>query len=555
MNRILQNTLAALTKPERRRLAVLAVADVIISIMDIVVLALLLLLVHAYTQPGPSLHIPRWIQQWFTGSGLLPALSVILLLFIIKNTAGYLAQKAKYNFVYNVAARISEINLLQYLEGNYHDYVSRDSSVHIRRISQQPVEFGHYVLAGFQQMFSEVVMILLTIIAIIFFDAKLFLLLCVLLAPALLLLSVYIKRRLSTVRSNIKTSSEQALQYLKEALSGYIESNVYGTKDFFTARYSNKQQTLNKYLAKLQSAQALPPRLMETFAIFGLLLLITLNELMHETTVIPIVTIGAFLAAAYKIIPGLVKILNMSGQVKTYAFTAEDMASQFAIPATDINARHGSIHSIELKNVFYNYNNKPVLEDVSLRAKRGEIIGLTGISGKGKTTLLNLLLGFLEPDKGEILINDHATSGAQRQLYWPNTSYVKQQPFVVHDSILTNITLSNEHNEQQLKHAVQASALDALIAQLPDGLQTIVTENGKNISGGQRQRIAFARALYKNADLLLLDEPFNELDEASEKNMLQQLQQLQQQGKIILLITHNKTSLSFCTRIISMDAA
>jgi ABC-type bacteriocin/lantibiotic exporter with double-glycine peptidase domain len=85
-------------------------------------------------------------------------------------------------------------------------------------------------------------------------------------------------------------------------------------------------------------------------------------------------------------------------------------------------------------------------------------------------------------------------------------------------------------------------------------LNTIVTENGKNISGGQRQRIAFARALYKNADLLLMDEPFNELDDASEKNMLQHLQHLQREGKIIILITHNRSSLTFCTKTVSMDA-
>jgi ABC-type multidrug transport system fused ATPase/permease subunit len=409
--------------------------------MDIAVLALLLLLVHAYTQPGSPAGV-GWIKNWLITFSVPRALGLLLLLFIAKNLAGYLVQKAKFNFVYQVAARLSELNLLQYLEGNYHDYASTDSSVHIRRISQQPVEFGHYVLSGFQQVFSEVMMILLAVTAIILFDATLFLLLCIVLAPPLLLLSVYTKKRLSAVRGNIKISSEKALQHLKEALAGYIESNVYDKKDFLTERYSNRQQSLNKYLASLQSAQALPPRLMETFAVFGLLSLIALNELVRGAAVIPIVTIGAFLAAAYKIIPGLVKILNVSGQVKTYAFAAEGIARQHTVTANTDIAKQEAIHSVEIKNVFYNYNERQVLANFNLCAQSGEMVGLSGISGKGKTTLLNLLLGFLDPAQGQVIINKQFTSAAQRQQCWSNISYVKQQPFLVHDTILTNISLS-----------------------------------------------------------------------------------------------------------------
>ena len=533
MKRILQNTLAALNKHERRRLVLLAVADVVIGVLDIVVLALLVLFIHAYTQPGARVNVP-WVGEWLQADNALAGLLVLLGLFIVKNLAGYFAQKARYHFVYNVAARISELNLLQYLEGNYHDYVGTDSAVHIRRISQQPVEFGHYVLAGFQQIFSEGVMILLAIAAILIYNPSLFLLLCVALLPPLLLLSFYIKKRLALVRSNVKVSSELALQHLKEALSGYIESNVFDKKEFLAGRYSSRQQTLNSYLAQLQAAQALPSRLMETFAIGGLVVIAFINVVIFKDE-IPIIALGAFLAAAYKIIPGLVKVLNAGGQIKTYGFTAENKLTQNAIPQFEAE----NIRSVEVRHVSY----KQILDNVSLCAKSGEIIGLTGISGRGKTTLFNLMLGFLEPDKGEILFNN------KKQRSWQHISYVKQQPFLVHDTILTNITLSNEYNEQRLQQAIRSAGLDILIE-----TKTIITENGKNISGGQRQRIAFARALYKNADLLLLDEPFNELDDAAEQIMLQQLQQLQQQGKIIILVTHNRKSLSFCTRTISLDA-
>jgi ABC-type bacteriocin/lantibiotic exporter with double-glycine peptidase domain len=104
-----------------------------------------------------------------------------------------------------------------------------------------------------------------------------------------------------------------------------------------------------------------------------------------------------------------------------------------------------------------------------------------------------------------------------------------------------------------LNQVIVSTGLLPFITKFPEGIQKIITENGKNISGGQRQRITIARALYKNADLIILDEPFNELDEESEMALLSHFKQLANAGKMVLLITHNRTSLSFCNKIISLD--
>ena len=543
---IIRNSFSILSSREKNRLVLFALSDVVISILDIAGLAALLLVIKTFTEPNNN--IVR-----------LPILSIYLValgtLFIIKNIGAYLINQGKYRFVYRVATRLSEQNLLQYLEGNYQDYVNQDSAVQIRRISQQPIEFAHYVLAGIQQLISETIMVTLTVIAILVYNPTLFALLCAALAPPLIVLSFYIKKRIRSVRSNVKTSSELTLQHLKEALAGYIESNVYGTKDFFIGRYHLKQQSLNHYLADLQSMHALPNRLMEIFAVIGLLVLIAFNQFATTDTIIPVVTIGAFVAAAYKIIPGLVKMLNVNGQVKTYAFTAEDMLPPEKKQVSPSVEHAPAIRSISMKQVSFSYNGKHILHKTDLDAKQGELVGLTGLSGKGKTTLINLLLGFLEPSHGDIFINNLPATTSDRQRYWKNTSYVKQQPFLVHDTILKNITLHDkDFDADRLKQVTSDSGLDTLLTQLPQGLNTVITENGKNISGGQRQRIALARALYKDAGLLLLDEPFNELDEASEQRLMHLLQRLADRGKLILLITHDTKSLSFCNKIISLDA-
>jgi ABC-type bacteriocin/lantibiotic exporter with double-glycine peptidase domain len=184
----------------------------------------------------------------------------------------------------------------------------------------------------------------------------------------------------------------------------------------------------------------------------------------------------------------------------------------------------------------------------------GDFVGISGNSGMGKTTIINLLLGFLEQGSGDICFNGETTSIEQRGAFCTNISYVKQQPFLINDSIFKNITLSDHSfHSGKLARAMAISGMDDILMRFTEGIDKQITENGKNISGGQRQRIALARALYHDHDLLILDEPFSELDERSEKQILLQLQQLAQAGKMILFITHNRDSLAYCNKIISFQ--
>jgi ABC-type bacteriocin/lantibiotic exporter with double-glycine peptidase domain len=208
------------------------------------------------------------------------------------------------------------------------------------------------------------------------------------------------------------------------------------------------------------------------------------------------------------------------------------------------------IESITFDQVTFYYEHKPVLHNFSCTFQPGELIGINGHSGKGKTTLINILLGFITPQSGQLFINHQPVDSLQRKQYWPQVAYVKQQPFFMYDTVLANITLNAPHlHPQRLQQAI---ALTGITTSLPAGIDTMLTENGKNISGGQRQRIALARALYKEASILILDEPFSELDEKAEEQLLQSLQQLAAGGRLILLITHNKRSLEKCSRIIDL---
>ena len=554
LKRLIKNIFIILAQGEKKKLLRLALSDILINMLDLAFLVGLLYVINFYTQPfhAATLNIPS--LAIFNQYPLL-LITVFFLLFSIKNLFGFLLCKMEYNFVYEVASRISRDNLLRYFGGTYQDYVSVDSSVFNRKISQQPIEFCHYVLNGMQQAFSQSVIIVFTIITIIIFNPLLFPLLVVILAPPVFLIAFLMKRRLDAARLHGKKTSEKTMQHLQEALSAFVESNTYEKKDFFTSRYHRFQLQLNHYLSERLVIQSLPPRLIEVFAIFGLLILVLVNYFAAHDHFLGVGTIGTFMVAAYKVIPGIVKITNITGQVKTYAYATDGLA-EFACEPLKNNYPPDPVCSIVFEKVSFSYPGKNIINAFSLNVRKGDMVAITGISGRGKTTFVNLLLGFLTPTSGSIYINGSLADTNSRQGYWSRIGYIKQQPFFLHASIMENITLHDCHyDEVKIRKIMTLTGIDKWIDSFPNGLKTVITENGKNFSGGQRQRIIFARALYKDFDLLILDEPFHELDESSEMDMLGQLQKMSAEGKIILLITHNKAALRFCNKKILMDAS
>ena len=544
MLKLVRKILAVLTPRERGRLCLLTVFDTISSIADIAGLAVLLWVIRLYTE-GPA------------GEALWPILGLFLL-FCVKNGLSFLIYSAQARLRYQVASRISRQNLLYYLEGDFRQYAHTDSAVHVLKIAQQPIEFSQFVLGGLQQSITEATLIGVTVLAVLWFNAQLFLLLLVLLVPPVVIVGWLAKRKLHTARMYIKSSRDVMWQHLQESIAAYVESNLYDKKDFFSSRYGDSQSVLNRHLATVQGMQGAPSRLAEIFAVFGLLALIAIGHFAGNPHSTEFVTLGAFLAAAYKIIPGISRLLNLTGQMKTYEFTVNGLLERPPAPEAikpgweEYTER---VDSISAERIGFNYGQAAILDGVNLDIRRGEFLGIQGDSGRGKTTLLNILLGLIEEQTGQVRINGKTIACGERRRYWSRIAYVKQQPFIIHDSILINITLQEEgYDEERLKNAVTLAGLDDLVRKLPGGLLAKVTENGKNISGGQRQRIALARALYKEADVILLDEPFSELDEAAEERLLRRFAELAESGKLVIMITHNQQSLSWCTQTLSLDS-
>ncbi|HEY4287547.1 MAG TPA: ABC transporter ATP-binding protein [Puia sp.] len=551
---MIRKILLILTRKEKKHLVIHMLLDILIAIADIGFLALLLLLLNHYTnktgQPG------RWAfaEAWFDGKDPMLLIIVFFLLFSGKNGLAYFIFRDQLRYLMAVASRISRNKLLAYLEGSYTNYVNVDTSVHIRAISYHPRDFSLHVLGGIQQIFTQSLLIVLAVAGIALFDVKLFGLLLLILLPPVFVSFYFMRKKLNSVRVVSRTSSEKYLQHLQEALAGFVESNVYHKQEAIVDRYLGVQREFNESVADQQIILGIPSRLVEVFAIFGLVIIIGLSYYSGNGDGAAVLTIGVFMAAAYKIIPGIVKIMNSVGQMNTYAFTMDHLAVRGEEGMNGVGCPVPVISRIDCRRLVFTYNGQRILNEQDLEINAGEFVGICGPSGRGKSTILNLLLGFLTPDGGDISINGVSTDAAARRAYWGRIAYVKQQPFLLHDTVLYNVTLGGGgYDRDRLEKAAGMAGLLPMIDSFDKGWDKVIAENGKNISGGQRQRVAFTRALYKNADLLILDEPFSELDEESEREMMDLCLDLTRRGKTILLITHNRENLSFCHKTVVLD--
>lgn len=553
LKQIIKGILTILEPREKMKLTQLILFDLVMGVLDVVFLGMMLVVINFYLknqEPAALAFLPAALVN----RDSLLFITIFLVLFGLKNWLGYLNSRAQQNFFYGIASRLSERNIRNYLKDDYLGFINTDSSVLIRRISNQPVEFSNYILTNVQQVVSQGILILITMTAVLLWHPDLFFMLLLLLLPPVVLLANFIRNKLKAIRDNSRAVSQKVIQHLKESLEGYIESNVYTKDDFFVNRYHTQQLQLNNNIATQQTLQGLTSRLVEVFAILGFFVLIAINKFSSGTPAVSLLTIGVFMAACYKIIPGLIKILNSTGQIKTYAFNIADL--QPAEKQVPIEGEVVALKSIMFDHVKFRYNRNYVLNNLSFELKSGDFVGLSAASGKGKTTVIKLMLGFLKHHKGNILFNNARTNWIKRQAFLSRISYVKQQAFIINDTLAKNITLSEQpYDSKKLNEVINFCGLDELVMGYENGVNEFIRESGKNISGGQRQRLMLARALYHDFDLLVLDEAFSEMDEQAERAILIRLKQLTRRGKMIILITHNTASFDFCDRIITPEVA
>ena len=212
-------------------------------------------------------------------------------------------------------------------------------------------------------------------------------------------------------------------------------------------------------------------------------------------------------------------------------------------------------NKIDVKKISFSFNNdkkrNKILENLEFSIKKNDLVGIVGKSGCGKTTLLNILLGFLKPTSGQVLLDEKLNIYENVKDWLKNISYVPQNPVIINDTIKTNISLSyDEIDIKKLEESLKVSCLDEEIKNFSSGINTFLGPGSVNLSGGQKQRISIARAIYKDSEVILLDEPTSALDRMTEQKIIENLLKLE--DKTIIMVTHKTELLKNFNKIIEL---
>jgi subfamily B ATP-binding cassette protein MsbA len=215
------------------------------------------------------------------------------------------------------------------------------------------------------------------------------------------------------------------------------------------------------------------------------------------------------------------------------------------------------IKEIQLQNLSFEYKEDiPVLKQVNLEVERLKTLALVGGSGSGKTTMVNLIIGLLEPVSGEILINGQTRSSFDKASYRKRFGYITQEPVIFNDNIFNNVTFWDERSPENLakfEEAIHLANINTFVNSLPEKENTKLGDNGMLVSGGQKQRISIARELYKNVDVLILDEATSALDSETERSIQENIDNLR--GKYtIIIVAHRLSTVKKADKILVLDS-
>ena len=346
---------------------------------------------------------------------------------------------------------------------------------------------------------------------------------------------------------------ESALSKIKDIFFSYKEIKIYGVEKFFYKRFINVKKTWAINKLKFSVISNLPKLLLEFGLIMIIFILLAVSFILKFKISYIVINLTVFLIAAQRIFPVVIVILRNFSKIN-YSKKAKIILVKELNEKDQINKQEQNIDfkkSISLKEVNYAYNEeKNILKNIDLTINKGSFIGIRGASGQGKSTLLNIIMGILNPSSGKVFLDGLDISNKTNE-YLKLISYVPQKVTIIDDSIRNNLLFGNETRkitDQEIIKVLNKVKLDNVVNNHPKKLDTIIGETTIRASEGEIQRLGIARALLQDREILILDEVTSSLDEKNEKNIMSIIKDLSKNSTIIM-ISHKNTTLDFCEEI------
>ncbi|MBR2508464.1 MAG: ABC transporter ATP-binding protein [Lentisphaeria bacterium] len=536
------------------------------ALLEIAALAMLMPLVTAFAQPE-LFHSNKYLKavyEFVSPSSLqqfmIYAAATMIITYLLKNIYNFAFFYAQTWYTKKITLNFTNRVYQNTVEHPYEYFLNVDNSELINRISQIGT-FGQTFLIPFFIMLSEIMVLLVLGTAIIILVPEIAV--AVFVSSLLVLGSYYLLTRKIIERNGKKMhlALSDLLMQLTLTFNAIKEIKLAKNESYFRSQVHDAQNRYMQSIKNFYDIGNIPRMLLESWTVMiamGILIYMLANG---ESTAKIIFLAAFFLGATFRILPSLTRIQHNLFSVKQYyyLFTLIHESLCFKAPG---NAKMQEIEEFDfnkelvLENLSFAYPNgdgHKIINDFNLTVKANECIAFTGVSGCGKTTLIDLVCGLLKPASGTISVDGRDIQEILTS-WQKSIGYVPQEPSLFNLSLRENIALgipANKIDNERLNEVVKLARIDNFIQSLPDGLNSCI--GGKNIrlSGGQKQRIAIARALYRNPKILIMDEATSALDAATEAEFADSIISLK--GKVtILMIAHREKMVAVCDREIRL---
>lgn len=453
-----------------------------------------------------------------------------------------------------------------YLSKPYLYHVEKNSAELIRNINSNIPNFFAGMLNSAFMVITELLVIVTIYIALMMIDPFIAIIVFGVLGSVIYLLIRGVRIQLAFLGRGLQTSSLEVNKSLLQGLGSVKETKVMGKEEYFAQIFEKYFKIQTDIQSKYSILGQLPRFTIENVVMIGLLSVVLYKVLVGDSMSDVIPVFSAVAVSAFRVMPSANRLTGQINGLRymeplldtiytDLIYIKEHVDRQNILQPEPIKLRFRE--QIKLSNIYFKYpqGNAPILNGVSFEIPQGAFVGIVGASGAGKTTLVDIILGLLEPQHGAVYIDDKNIVENIRG--WRDLlAYVPQNIYLVDGTIRENIALGeakDKISDEAMERVLKMADLQDFVNELPNKIHTMVGEHGVKLSGGQRQRIGIARALYRNPQVLIVDEATSALDNETEKHIMDTVLKLKGQITIIA-IAHRLTTLERCDFKVELES-
>ena len=558
MIEIIKKFKVLLNHAQKKRLVYITFITIVGSIFEVVGVSLIIPLVSSMLNPNiinDNKYI-KWACDLLNINNhkdfVLICIIAIIIVFIIKNLFILYEYRVQENFVYDNRFE-TEKELLNAVLSKPYEYFLNASTGEIMRLIRSDVIETYNLLNSIMTLCADII-VSIAIGALVLFIDPLMSLICVsMLIILIILIGKVVKPILKRKGDEARKQSATEYKWLLQSIQGIKEIKVAQKEKFFEDNFYEAGKKFIDSNKTYHLINIIPRLLVEAGCVCAMLMTMMVLILFGQDPVSLLPAVSAFAMAALKLMPIANRIISTTNSI-AYNGPAIDKLlnnlNNLSNQKNDIQKEYNEEITInkEVKflNLNYTYPNSDevILEDASLTIPAGKSVGIVGKSGAGKTTVADIMLGLLKPQKGMILADDKDVTLAYKE-WLDKIGYIPQSIFMMDDTIKANVAFGSNIDEKKVWEALDEAKLADYVRTLKDGIDTKIGERGIRLSGGQRQRVGIARALYNNPELLIFDEATSSLDNETEKAIMESINRLHGK-KTMIIIAHRLDTIKEC---------